>query len=897
VSRRRGSAERAVQRLARAVAVLIPARYRADVWSDLADEHRERIGRGEGRATSAAWLVAQLVRAAAASRWHGRGLGRSALDARTDRRTQQGSGTMGDLRRDVAYAVRTLVRAPVFTAVALLTLSVGLGATIAVYTVVNGVLLRPLPYEDPDRLVFVRGGDTGRGAITFPDYADLRETSAAFADLVVWQGWSVIRDDAEGVPTRRTAASVSWRFFRMLGVQPAAGRFFVAEEGAPGHAPVVVLSHAAWLREFGGRADAIGQPYAADDGVYTVVGIAPEHFIDPVAYASWGSAPEAWRADPPVFSREAADRGWIGFWAIGRLRGDATIARAQAAVDALIESAYADVDPLPRARVVEVLADMVADVRRTLLVFQGAVALVLLIACANVANLMLSRAAERGREMAVRRALGASRGRLLAQLLTESLLLSTLAGAAGILLAVAGARALVAQAGAGLPRSSDVFVDWRVALAALAVAKVTALVFGLAPALQLTGGGAAARLRERGRAGGAAGQRTRTVLVVAETALAVLLLVGAGLLLRTFWTLQRIDTGFEPASALAVRIELPEVSFPTAQEQRLALAAAVAEAAASPGIVAAGAITDLPMSGAVNSTTVYRTDVARPAPGQAPHVLVRGITPAYFDAMRVPVLRGRAFAAGDRDGTPPVAIVNERFVTVFFPGEDAIGRTVEVRGTTRAIVGVVRDVKEFTLTGGPDAALYEPFSQVQQSWMRVGAWVVARADGGTPPLAADVRQAVRRAHPRIPITTVRPLGDVVAADIAAPRFRARLVALFGGVALLLAAVGVGGVMACIVAQRRREIGLRLAVGATSADITRMIAAESARLTGAGVVLGLLAAAAAARLIAGFLFGVPPVDPIVFAAVAATLALVALAASIIPARRAAAIDPSTTLRAE
>jgi putative ABC transport system permease protein len=888
MGRRRGAS------VARVLMVLVHRRYRQDVWEDLHEEYRARLVPGVRNRAALAWLVVQVVRAAAASHWHGR---RIDVLERTDSGFHRGGPAMGGAWRDVAYAVRTLSRAPVFTAVALFTLSLGLGATIAVFTVVNGVLLRPLPYEEADRLVFISGGDTGRGAITFPDYADLRESSPAFEDLVVWQGWSVVRDDEEGIPTRRSAASVSWRFFRMLGVRPAAGRFFTEDDGTPGHAPVVVLSHGVWQREYGGRADAIGQAYAADDGLYTIVGVAPAGFIDPIAYASWGLDPEVWRADPPMFSREAADRGWIGFWAMGRLSRDATVARAQATVDAVIESAYAGFDPIPHAHVVTVLDAMVADVRRTLLVLQGSVALVLLIACANVANLQLSRASVRGREIAVRRALGASRGRLLAQLLTESVLLSLAAGAAGIAIAVLGARALVAQAGADLPRSWEVFIDWRVAVAAFAIATVTALLFGLAPALQLTRGGSANRLREGGRGQVASGGRMRTLLVVAETALAVLLLVGAGLLLRTFWALQQIDTGFDPASAVAVRIGLPAVSFPTAEEQQQALQRVVEELAATPGVVGAGAITDLPMGGAINSTTVFRDDRPRPESRQTPHTLVRAITPGYFDAMRIPLVRGRTIDATDRATTTPVAMVNERFVQINFPGEEPLGRTVTVRGVSREIIGIVRDVKEFTLTGGPDAALYEPFAQEDQPWMRANAWVVARADAAGAPLAGSARHAIRAAHERIPITAVRTLDDIVAADIAAPRFRALLVALFSAVALLLAAVGVAGVMACIVAQRSREIGLRLAVGATPADIIRLIAAESARLTAAGLALGLLGAAAASRLLAGFLFGVPPLDPGVFVAVPAAFALVALGASIIPAARAASIDPSTTLRSD
>lgn len=879
------------------LARLIDARYRADVSGDLVEEYRHRLRAGAGRAPASAWLAWQMVRAAAASRWYGRRLEESSRERRSP--SVSGGDTMlRQLRQDLSFALRTLLRAPLFTTVALVTLSLGLGATIAVYTVVDGVLLRPLPYEDPARLVFVRGPAQARWAVTYPDYADLEAVGPAFASLAVWQGWSVVVDDEEGIPTRRAAASVGWKFFDVLGVRPAAGRFFLPEEGLPGHAPVVVLSQRAWLRDFGGRPEVVGRPYLLDGESYTIVGVAPAGFVDPVAYATWGSDPELWRADPPVFSRDAADRGWIGFWVVGRLRDDASTARAQANVDAVVQAAYADVEEPPEARVITVLDATVEGVRSTLLVLLGAVALVLLIACANVANLLLSRASVREHEVAVRRALGASRGRLVAQLLTESVLLSLVAGVVGMLIAAAGARVLVAQAGSELPRAWDVAVDWRVAGAAFAVALLTALLFGLAPALQLTRD-SASTLREGGRGGTGArrGLRMRTLLVVAETALAVVLLVSAGLLLRTFWKLQQVDPGFDAAGALALRVGLPEVTFPTAPEQVLALQRVVDEVSATPGVVAAGAITDLPMSGAVNSTSIFRDDQPRPEPGQAPSALVRAIVPGFFAAMGIARVHGRDFDGTDRDNTRPVAIVNARFVDVFFPGEDPIGRTVTVRGVSREIVGIVADAKEFTLTAGPDAVLYEPFAQEREPWMRAAAWVVVRHETGAPSMAAAARSAIRRAHGRIPINTVRTLDTVVADDMAAPRFRALLVVVFGALALLLAAVGVAGVLAYMVSRRTREIGIRLAVGATPADVMRMVARESARLTGAGVGLGLLGAAAAARVLGSFLFGIATLDLVVFATVPLVLVAVGLAASALPARRAAAVDPNTALRAD
>ncbi|MGH7555599.1 MAG: ADOP family duplicated permease, partial [Longimicrobiales bacterium] len=762
------------------VRVMVAAPYREDALGDVCEEYATAIRPRYGRLRSLLWLWAQIARAAVASRWHGRGLGNG--QGVRGGNTQRGATVMlTGLRQDLRYALRTFARAPFFTGVALITLSVGMGATIAMYTVVNGVLVRPLPYASPEELVFVQGGEAGRWAITYPDYVDLREQGRAFESLAVWQGWTVIMNDQDGAPTRQSAASVSWSFFGMLGVQPAVGRFFVAEEGVPNHAPVVVLSHAVWQESFGGREDVLGATFDAGEGErYTIVGVAPEGFIDPVGYATWGSRPVVWRSDPPPFSLEQADRGWIGFWTLGRLRDESSIAQAQSDVYAVIRAAYPAADGTPQVRVASLLDAMVGDVRRTLLVMLGAVAMVLLIGCANVANLLLSRASVRGREVTVRAALGAGRQRLVAQLLTESLVLSLAAAVIGLGIAAAGARAVVALSDVSLPRAWEVLVDWRVVLFAVGISLMTALFFGLAPALHLTTDRIAGGIREGGRGGamGGRGRRLRNVLVVGETALAVVLLVGAGLLLRTMWNLQRIDPGFEPRGTLVVNVGLPPVTFTTPAEQSHVLERMIEEAAALPGVSSAGAITDLPMSGAINSTNVLREDVPPPPPSERRHALVRAISPSYFTTMGIPIVRGRAVEPIDREGTPDVVVVNERFVEMWFPGEEAIGRTVNVRGVSAQIVGIVANVKEFTLEDGPDPVLYTAYSQEKQPWMRERMTLVVKTEATDPAsLTPAVRSALRRAHALIPVNRVRTLEDVVSAHVAEPRFRATVVLL------------------------------------------------------------------------------------------------------------------------
>jgi predicted permease len=586
----------------------------------------------------------------------------------------------------------------------------------------------------------------------------------------------------------------------------------------------------------------------------------------------------------------------VGFWAIARLGAGATTAQASAEVTAIARDVYPDAATPITVRVATFHDRLVREVRPTLLLLLAAVGGVFLIACANLTNLLLSRATSRVRDVAVRASLGAGRPRLVAQLLTETLVLCLFGAVVGVGVAWAGGRAIVALAAAGLPRASAVTLDGRVLLCALLLSILCALAAGLAPALHVTDARVALALRAAGRSTlpERSGQRLRHALVIVETALAVMLLSGGGVLLRSAWNLMSVDPGFATTSVLTMQAGFISDAFPTASGQDVALANVLDRVAALQGTLAVGAISDLPMSGAVNSTSIKRSDTPAERPLQT---LVRAITPETFTALRILVLRGRTFDPTDAPGAAQVAVVNARFAQSLFADQDPIGRTVEVRGVTREIVGVVADVKEFTLAGGPDPVLYVPYVQETQPWMREQMTLIVRTTGDPVSMAEDVRAAIRSAEPLVTLNAIRPMSEYIDRDVAAPRLRAILIGVFAALALALAAAGTGGLMAYTVARRLPEMGLRMALGATRGAILELVFRGAARLTFAGILLGLLGALASLRLVARFLFGVPPLDIPVLVAASALLAIVGILASWLPAVRAARTDPATTLRAE
>jgi predicted permease len=813
-------------------------------------------------------------------------------------------GLLAAFVQDTRHALRGLRGHAGFAVAAVATLALGLGATLSMWTVVNGLYLAPLPYANAGRLVHVQGPPDALYGVPYPDIADLREAAPSLADVAAWQGWAARLRAEDGTLTRLFGASASADFFALLGVRPVLGRFFTPDEDLAGHAPVVVLSHDTWRRHFGGRAEAIGETVPFDAERYTVVGVAPPDFVDPVAESALGRTTVAvWRAHPPVFDSAATDRTWIGFWAVARLAPGATRQQAQAEVRAILRARHqelsADARPTHLDRsVVTVREPPVGRARPTLASLLGAALLLLMIACGNVANLLLSRGSARQREIAMRAALGASRGRLISQLVTESVVLAGLGAVAGLGLAALGSRLVVRLATGSLPRAYAVALDWRVVMFAVGVTLLTALAFGLLPALQVTSRHLGASVRESGRGNVARrGKGLRSAVVVAETALALMLLVAAGLLGRSFWALSRVDPGFQTRSISTMSLGLDADALGGRSGQLAAVTRLLDNARGTPGVLAAGGITDLPLSGATNSTRVRRADAGEDDEGGLVSALVRAVTPDYFDVVRVPVLRGRPVDPSDVDGAPEVALVNESFARAVYPNQDPLGQAVVVRGVAREIVGVVRDVHEFRLDRAGDRVLYTPYAQEKEGWMRAGLNVVVRTGVADGRADAALRAAVRRSGAGITLGGVGSLERVVDRHLAEPRLRGAIVAAVAAFGILLTALGIGAVTAYAVAQRIPEMGLRLALGATHRTVIALVVADSGRLMLAGTGIGLALALGAARLLRRFLFGVPPFDPLTFAAIALLVVGVGTAASYLPARRAGRVDPAAMLRVD
>ncbi|HEX7049883.1 MAG TPA: ABC transporter permease [Longimicrobiales bacterium] len=815
---------------------------------------------------------------------------------------------MDTLLQDIRYALRTLRRAPGFTAVAVLTLALGIGANTAIFSVVNGVLLHPLPYPEPDRLVGVYQLWQGDRAVMTPaNFRDVRQQATGAdgtSSPVLEEMAPYYRSDftltGSGDPVRLQGVEVGAGFFDVLGVAPVLGRTFRPDENEPGRTRVAILSHRLWQQRFGAEPEIIGRVIRLDGNPYEVVGVMPEGFSFPAERDVW---------TPIEYDAEFMSENSRGAWylsVVGRLAPGVSEEQAASRVAAIgrrLEKAYPQVNTNVGMTVLSLHDAMVGDVRTALWVLLGAVGFVLLIACANVANLLLARAASREGELAVRAALGAGRGRLIRQLLTESLILGALGGAAGLLLAVWGTGFLVALQPRNVPRLDEVTVDGTVIAFTAAIALLTGLLFGLVPALQTARTELAATLREGGRGALAAkgSARVRNALVVAEMALAVILLAGAGLLINSFARLQRVDPGFRAEGALAFRLSLPGVAYNEESARAAFYDRLIERLEALPGVRSAGAIMALPLSG-FSFTFTFNVEGREPAqPGSDQSLQTRVVTPGYFRTMGIPLLRGRAFTAQDRADAPQVVLISESAVRRYFPDEDPIGRRITLgwgRGPGRpnvggVIVGVVGDVKQFELAEEQSAVVYVPHAQVPVGGMTL---VVRTA---VPPLtlAGAVRREVGALDADLPIAELRTLEQLVARSISQPRFYMLLLAVFAGVALALAAIGTFGVMTYAVAQRTREIGIRMALGADPGSVRRLVVGRALALAATGLGVGLLGALALTRLLGSLLYGVTATDPLTYGAVALTLIGVAFLAGYLPARGATRVDPTVALRAE
>jgi putative ABC transport system permease protein len=819
------------------------------------------------------------------------------------------------LWRDVSYGARMLWQKPAYSAIAIITLALGIGANTAIFSVVNAVLLEPLPFAEPDRLMAV-GQQTAqnRAALSqfsFRNFADVREQSRSFDRLAAYYNLNLtLTGDREAQLLR--GAVVTADLFPLLGVAPALGRPFLAEEdqagGGPGGRPAI-LSWEVWQEQFGGDSAIVGRAVDLNDSRFTVVGVMPAGFRFPIQ----AQPIQAWITTALDNERPLGPgaimvaRGYRGWRAIGRLKSGVTPEQAQSELDVIaanLASRFPDANRDMAIGARPLLESMVGNLRPTLLLLLGAVAFVLLIACVNVANLLLERAISRQREIKVRLALGASGARIIRQLLTESVLLGGLGGVLGTVLAFWGMDLIVALSPDTLTRVAETELDARVLIFTALVSLVTGVAFGLAPALLVSKANLAESLKE-GRRGATASvqtNRARGLLVVAEVALALVLLVGAGLLINSFLRLQQVAPGFDPQQVLAFNVA-PSADRTSTPQRIVGFYRELTEQLkALPGVVDASVVFQLPLAGSGATTSVViegrPTDAA-----EQPTVVIHMAAPGYFRTMGIPIVRGRDFTDGDNLNGAPVLIVNEALARQQFPNEDPIGKRMAPGFSTlpvsdddsgmREIVGVVADVKHRTLQGAPQPEIYFAQSQMPMAAMTA----VVRAAGDPRALQRSVRTVVQSLDRNAPVYSVRTVEEILDRSVATPRFNTLLLGLFAAVALILTTVGLYGVISCSVSENTQQIGIRMALGAQRSDVLRLIIGQGVMLTVAGVLLGLGGAFALTRLMSSLLFGIGSTDPGTFAGVAVLLLSVAAIACYLPARRAMNVDPMVALRDE
>jgi putative ABC transport system permease protein len=812
---------------------------------------------------------------------------------------------METLLKDVRYGIRSLLKRPALTAIAVITLALGIGANSAIFSVVNAIVLRPLPYRDSDRLVVIWGSLHNTGLeeieVSAPEFKDFTDQCKAFQEIAAYvtDGFNLTGVDR---PERLSGASVSASLFSTLGQDALHGRTFLAEEDQFEHARVVILSHALWQRLFAADPAIINKTINLDGRPTTVVGVMPAGFHFP------DKDTELWAPlalSPDLFTEN--NRGSHFLNVIARLRRNVTLPQAQADIDtvtARLSAEHRSVYPSGFGATVRSLhEDRVGNLRKAMFLLLAAVGLVLLVACANVAHLRLANATARYKEIAIRSALGANRARVVRQFLTESLLLSVFGGAAGLLLAVWGVRVLVALVPKDMPRVEEVRLDGRMVLFTLAVSVLTGLLFGLAPAWQAAKTELNEVLKESGRGGteGSRRLRLRSLLVISEFALALLLLIGAGLMIKSFRRLQEVKPGFEPANLLTMRVALAEAKYPNFQKSKAFFDQLLERLKARAEVKSVGATNLLPFGG-LGGDRAFLIEDQPVAPG-APHPdeQIRFVSAGYFSTMGIPLLKGRDFNERDLPDTPPVAIVNQVLARKYWPNGEAIGKRISFSTKNPKwyeIVGIGGNVKHRGLDLEDKPEFYVPFTQPLFAGANMQPMFVAiRTPVEPSSLAATVRDEVATIDPDQPISNVLTMDQRIADSVAPRRFNMFLLALFAVLALLLAAIGIYGIMAFSVAQRTHEIGVRMALGARRRDVLKLVLGNGFKLALIGIAVGVAAAFAVTRLMQTLLFEVSPTDPMTFLIDALALAAVALLACYIPARRAMKVDPLAALRYE
>ncbi|MPY89357.1 MAG: FtsX-like permease family protein [Luteitalea sp.] len=810
-----------------------------------------------------------------------RAFGNTAL-VKEDTRAVWGWTAVERLQQDLRYAARTLRKSPGFASVILSILALGIGANTTIFSIVNGVLLRPLPFSDPDRLMMLEEKwlpRFPRFELTPQDFLAWQRENRTFSEMAAFNDMAFDLTAAER-PERISGARVSANLPALLGVEPILGRSFRPEEDQDGNDRVVLLGHGLWHRRYGANPRVVGRAVSLDGISFTIVGVMPADFRFP-------RDAEIWK--PMGFTSEELRTGSHWVWGVGRLKPAVTREQAQADLDLLMRESENW-----KAQAVPLMDHYVGSVRTALWVLLGAAGFVLLIACVNVAGLLLARAAVRQKEISLRAAIGASRARIVQQLLTETMLLALLGGLLGVVLALGGLSIVRGLPLEGIPRLDEIALDYPVLLYTLGLSTLTGLLFGLSPAVRLSRTDLQEALKAGGRTSGA-GVRTgaRNALVVSEVAIALVLLAGAGLLLKSFWRLLEVRPGFNPESVLAATINLPTVNYGEPYQQNQFAEELLQRIRGLPEVRAVAVSTDLPFSGITDVGIHFEGRPAGPLWGTTANYY--GVTPLYLQAMRIPLMRGRFFTERDTPASQPVVIINETMARRFFPNEDPLGKQLDISGPTymREIVGVVGDVKQEGFRRETAPQVYEPFLQQPRGAFKV----VVRGVGDSAHLADAVRHAVSAIDGNQPISDVATMEGIVAGSVSHDRFSALLLGLFGLLALVLAAVGIYGVTAYSVAQRAHEIGVRIALGAHQRRILQLVLGQSLRSLLLGLVIGVAGSLALTGVLGSLLYEVEPRDPATLVAVSVLLVGVALFAVFIPARRASRVDPVVALRSE
>jgi putative ABC transport system permease protein len=804
---------------------------------------------------------------------------------------------MMNLWQDVRYGARSLLKKPGFAFVAVLTLALAIGANSTIFSFVNAILLRPLPYSSPERLVMLDESSSKQGTnsmgVSFPNFLDWKEQNRVFEDIAAYDE-DTYTVTGGGEPEQVPGARISSGLFEIVGVSPLMGRTFRADEDRPNNDTVVILSYGLWQRRYGANPNIIGQSINVGNRPHTIIGVMPAGFRFP-------EVAEMWR--PLALDTTMWTRNDHGLSAIARLKPGVTLEQAQAEMIRVarhIEEENPVTNEGFSVTVTSLRDGLVGNYRKALMILLGVVSFVLLIACANVANLLLARSTGRQKEIAIRAALGASRWRIVRQLITESLLLSVVGGALGLVLAVWGIDLLLAAIPIEFPFWMKFSLDARVLGFTLLISALTGVVFGLAPALSASKIELNETLKEGGRNAGAATghRRLRSLLVVLELALSLILLTGAGLMMKSFMRLQHVNAGFNPTGVLTMRVPLPKAKYDEVEKRRAFFQQLLERVRSLPGVESAGAISNLPLSGSAwgRSLTVEGRPVL--SVGQAPMINHCVITPGYFRSMGIPLLMGRDFNETDKQDALKVTVIDERLAREYWPNESPVGKRIrfgppESNEPWHTIVGVVGEVRHQRLDMATRKSIYIPFDQIPVREMAI----TVRSQGDPLSLVGAVRNQVRELDADQPVTAIRPMTDVISRSVWQPRLYTILFAVFAAVALVLSSVGIYGVISYSVTQRTHEIGIRMALGASARDVLRMVVGQGMILTLVGIALGLLGAFGLTRMMESLLFGVTATDPATFVGVSLLLGCVALLACYIPARRATRVDPMVALRYE